>query len=401
MSQPGDEGGGDGPLVLEEIRKLISQLLRQFHEGHDAQGPAQQRAFPFQTADGPGDRLKRLFRLRRGLALGRLVEAVVKTAFAQHRGLGRHGRRVAGAAGFQRLQQVRGTGKLFFLDPVVEAFRRVPESAHHDAEFFRDVGGPGEPEIVAAHDRHEKFHNPFAQDTARQKAGPGRVEENIATGFLKQFTQMRFLPRLLEEVVQKRRDGLVRGEDGLEIGRKVQFQRRKPDDEVQEAVDGAHVQGAVAPQDGVHPATRLLARPARRAAIKAERGVLEPPDDPFLHLRRRAVGEGDGQNFGPAAGSALPGAASGEGIVRALRRAGQMRQKARRQLIGLAGARRSPDLPQLGQERRHGDAYALSSSGNMPASPPCPVDSRTARHRLERMLSLRRFLVTCSSGIWT
>ena len=47
------------------------------------------------------------------------------------------------------------------------------------------------------------------------------------------------------------------------------------------------------------------------------------------------------------------------------------------------------------------ECYAFSPSGNIPVNSPCPVDSSTARHSPERMSSLRRFLVTRSSGIWT
>ena len=154
-------------------------------------------------------------------------------------------------------------------------------------------------------------------------------------------------PRLFQQAVQKRRDGLIRGEYGFEVGRQIQLQRGQPDDKMQEAVDGADVESPIAAEDDPHPSPGLLACPSGGGLARTEGGILKAPDDPFLHFGGGAVREGDGKDFRPAVRPGMDGAAPGKRAAASFRGTRKVLQEAGGQFIGLARTRRGADLPEL------------------------------------------------------
>ena len=242
---------------------------------------------------------------------------------------------------------MRGAGKFFFGKQVMQLLHGIAQIAGHGSQAFRNFRGMRECDGLRPHDRKKQFHDPSAQCFSGEKTALRGMEKNVPTCFLQQGVKPFVTPRLFQQAVQKRRDGLIRGEYGLEVGRQIQFQRGQPDDKMQEAVDGADVESPIAVEDDPHPSPGLLARPSGGGLVRTEGGILKAPDDPFLHFGGGAVREGDGKDFGPAVRSGMDGATPGKRTAASFRGTRKVLQEAGGQFIGLARTRRSADLPEL------------------------------------------------------
>ena len=240
-----------------------------------------------------------------------------------------------------------GDSELFFSQQKQKVFRRIAQVADQGAKPVGNLGGVGQRGFPCLHDGKEYFHHLFSQTFSRKERLSGGMEKNVPTCFLQQGVKPFITPRLFQQAVQKRRDGLIRGEYGFEVGRQIQLQRGQPDDKMQEAVDGADVESPIAAEDDPHPSPGLLARPSGGGLVRTEGGILKAPDDPFLHFGGGAVREGDGKDFGPAVRSGMDGAAPGKRTAASSRGTRKVLQEAGGQFIGLARTRRSADLPEL------------------------------------------------------
>ena len=345
--QTGDEGGGNGSFALEEVGNLTGEFPRQFHKRHDRLGPAEQHAVLVPFPDDVPHGVESPFRVGRRLAFGCLVQAVVQTGFAQHGGVWRQVRRGGLPARLKGSGQMRGAGKFFFGKQVMQLLHGIAQIAGHGSQPFRNFRWMRERDGLRPHDRKKQFHDPSAQCFSGEKTALRGMEKNVPTCLLQQGVKPFVTPRLFQQAVQERRDGLIRGEYGLEVGRQIQLQRGQPDDKMQEAVDGADVESPIAAEDDPHPSPGLLARPSGGGLVRTEGGILKAPDDPFLHFGGGAVREGDGKDFRPAVRPGMDGAAPGKRTAASFRGTRKVLQEAGGQFIGLARTRRSADLPEL------------------------------------------------------
>ena len=126
---------------------------------------------------------------------------------------------------------------------------------------------------------------------------------------------------------------------------------------MQKAVDGADVQGAVAPQKHIYGLAGTGGRPEfffrcpAAGRSRSQRVILEPREQAFAHLGRGFVGEGDGQYLLPAVVAAgvgrRQGAACGSLLPRSGRSACHEGKEGAGERVGLAGTGGGFDLAEL------------------------------------------------------
>ena len=208
-------------------------------------------------------------------------------------------------------------------------------------------------------DVDNEFQHRAGQIGRGHEAAPPLVgQHGIATAQQQPLQRFVTSPRQLLGFVKKqlkmRRQAVVKHR--LKIRRQAQVQGRQPHQHGQQAVDGADIKAAKAPQHAIQAFVGLLLAEQRRddpTLPRTGQGVFfQLADEAFLHFRSRGIGERSGQDFRPGVGTfARPGRVMprqvAQGQLALPVRSGQQFKKAQDQGVGLARPGRRGDLFQL------------------------------------------------------
>lgn len=283
--------------------------LRKLGKGHEPPRAEKHAHFPEVALQAFVERVQR----KAGCALRRLEQALVEAFLLEH---GRGERQPGGAsaafdAGVQRVEKMLARLELFLFDAGAHFSGVVFNAAQHALKMILRLFRRGEiADVPAVACKHERDHgrDAFADALSGQKAAGLFRTEHLTAGAAEQVAEFGVFAGLLGHVVEDGAGDVAVGKAGLEVRGQIEVQRGEAHHEVQQAVDGADVERAVAADehvDGVAGFCRFPEFFRSRGGGRSERHALQPREQPLAHFGGGLVGEGDGENFLPAVGVAV------------------------------------------------------------------------------------------------